>query len=194
MAIPDINSMYNSDNGIGQNTTLGLNGNSFGSKPLFNFGQSTIPGLGGSSLGNNSLFKLGQDTTSGLDGSSLGNNSLFNYDLRTATDLGNSNGLANSFSNNGLYNPSGKPTTDDGFMSRFLDGDEKAFNTIRGVSALGSLGLGLAGFLSSQKMAKKQGELMDQQIANNTKEMARRDSTIDSYNKAAADAWAKYGK
>jgi hypothetical protein len=169
----DINSMYNSNNGIGQNATLGLNGNSFGYKPL---------------------FKLGQDTISGLDGSSLGNNPLSQYDLHTATDLNNSNGLANSFSINGLYNPSGKSTTDDGFMSRFLDGDEKAFNTVRGVSALGSLGLGLAGFLSSQKMAKKQGELMDQQIANNTKEIARRDSTIDSFNKAAADAWARNGK
>jgi hypothetical protein len=186
--------MYNFTSGIGQNTTPGLGGNNFGSNSWLKLGQDTTSGLDGSSLGNKPLFKLGQDTTSGLDGSSLSNNSLFNYDLRTATDLGNSNGLANSFSNNGLYNPSGKPTTDDGFMSRFLDGDEKAFNTIRGVSALGSLGLGLAGFLSSQKMAKKQGELMDQQIANNTREMARRDSTVDSFNKAAADAWARNGK
>jgi len=74
-----------------------------------------------------------------------------------------------------------------------MSGLDKLFGTDNGramVNAglgVGQLGLGLASYLSNAKMLKKQGALMDQQLANNTKEMARRDGALSAFDKGVND-------
>lgn len=52
----------------------------------------------------------------------------------------------------------------------------------------GQLGLGLASYLSNSDFMKKQGNLIDQQIANNRMEMDNRQAHLNATNQASLDA------
>ena len=118
------------------------------------------------------------------------------YSLQSNTGYGENalfkNGDIGTSLGSGLASMAGSKTSE-------LSGLDKLFGTDSGRAmvdtglGIGQLGLGLASYLSNAKMLKKQGALMDQQLANNAKEMARRDSALSAFDKGVNDYRNKNG-
>jgi hypothetical protein len=66
-----------------------------------------------------------------------------------------------------------------GNMSKWF-GDQGNMNMMQGALGLGGLGLGLASYLQQSKLLGKQGQLLDQQISNNSYEMNQRKRMNDA--------------
>lgn len=69
-----------------------------------------------------------------------------------------------------------------GIMSNLTDwfGKQGNMNMLQGAMGLGGLGLGLASYLQQSKLLGKQGQLLDQQISNNSYEMGQRKRMNDA--------------
>lgn len=138
--------------------------------------KSKKPGDSGVGLGN--FFANSGQTTGKLADIAADNANIFG---------GNSSDYLSAMGLSGT-----KPTEMSGLDKLF--GTDSGRAMVNAGLGVGQLGLGLASYLSNAKMLKKQGALMDQQLANNTKEMARRDDALASMNGSGAAVRERYDR
>ena len=134
-----------------------------------------------------------------------GNRTLLNKDVSTASMIGSDNDLYKSLGLDRnaemLKNPYAQNlsteqvvsgvTSDKGLWGEASDwfGNRGNQAMIQTGFGLGSLGLGLASYLQNSDFMKKQGKLLDQQLASNQYEMDRR----QGFSQALADAGNRVG-
>lgn len=112
-----------------------------------------------------------------------------------------SNGLASTLDSTGQYqgsyNPVGQNATDinqgvpdnKSMWDKTSDwfGKQGNMNMLQGAMGLGQMGLGLASYLQQSKYLNKQGQLLDQQISNNSYEMNQRKRMNQALDSASAN-------
>jgi len=118
------------------------------------------------------------------------NNNIASEDYKTFGDT--YGGTLDKYKTDYLNDPTKNMVEPSGLENLF--GTDSGRAMVNAGLGVGQLGLGLASYLSNAKMLKKQGALMDQQLANNTKEMARRDDALASMNGSGAAVRERYDR